>query len=187
MNGSPLNKKSLNPKGKIAVALDSQKRGTCWVCRGPIKGQDRIRDQSPITRRVLEIKYANPELSITGNIPSNFLLAGTQINLDCKIRWSWGIMLNSDATYESTDDVVDVHSELVLHNREPLSVYSNLKSKTSAIPACNWPGIPLVSLEALDSRTSTSRIFVSLEHRWHCRHRHRQCSEQRRGSLSGES
>ena len=124
MNGSPLNKKFLslspNPKGKMAVALDSQKCGTCWVCRPPVEGQDRIRDQSPITRRVLEIKYTNPELSITGNIPSNFLLAGAQIHLDCKIRWSWS-MLRSTATLltNPVTMLLTFTSNLCYHSREP--------------------------------------------------------------------
>ena len=37
---------------------------------------------------------SNRKLSITGGI-FNFLLAGAQINLDCKVGWSWGMLCST--------------------------------------------------------------------------------------------
>jgi len=130
MKGSTLNKVFLSlsvtqSEGKIAMALDSQKAGTCWVCCCRIEGQNGIRDQSPIIRRVLEIKHTNLELSVTGPIPSNFL---AQINLDYKFRLSWS-MLSSTATLLTNPPTILLTStsNLCCHDRECLSVYSNLK------------------------------------------------------------
>lgn len=110
--------------------MNSQIAGTGWVCCSPIEGQDRIRDQSPITRCVLEIKHANLELSVTGPICSNFLLAGAQINLDYEIHQPWGMLCSTTTLLTNPLTMwLTFTSNLCYHDREPLSVYIKLKSK----------------------------------------------------------